>query len=168
MLLSCVCDVIVTEKFSGVIGLDWIELCWIVNHIQDVIDWYSVIQLVMVKRLKPTILQPSSSAECKVMPLILNAATPVGAVSNTAISSGSILPESLRSLRVSECTNLMGFSNTTGTTKEYTIRFYRCPCFNAVTAMVVHDYVSLQLPQKSPVLIPRDFLFVGGTFRSHT
>ena len=28
--------------FNGVTGLDWIELCWIVNHIQDVIDWYSV------------------------------------------------------------------------------------------------------------------------------
>jgi len=58
------------------------------------------IQLVMVERLKPTILTTSSSsAECKVMPLILNA---VGAVSNATISSGSIAPESLRSLRVSE------------------------------------------------------------------
>jgi len=61
------------------------------------------IQLVMVKRLKPTTLTTSSSsAECKVMPLILNAATPVGAASNTTISSGSKLPESLSSLRVSE------------------------------------------------------------------
>jgi len=45
MLLSCACNVIVTEKFSGFIGLDWIgldwiELHWIANHIQDVIGWY--------------------------------------------------------------------------------------------------------------------------------
>ena len=62
----------------------------------------------MIKRLKPTILlQPSSNTECKVVPLIFNAATSVGAVSNTTISSGSKVPESPRSLRVSECANLM-------------------------------------------------------------
>ena len=35
------------------------------------------------------LLVPSKNAECKVMPLILNAATPVGAVSNNMTSSGS-------------------------------------------------------------------------------
>ena len=35
------------------------------------------------------LLVPSKNAECNVMPPILNAATPVGAVSNTMTSSGS-------------------------------------------------------------------------------
>ena len=53
------------------------------------------------------LLVPSSSAECNVMPLMLNAATPVGAVSNTMTSSGSKAPNCLRNLIVSECIDHM-------------------------------------------------------------
>ena len=60
-------------------------------------------------------------AECKVMPLILNAATPVGAVSNTITSSGSIAPDNLKNLSVRiDQFNDMGFANT-WTTEEDTI-----------------------------------------------
>ena len=65
------------------------------------------VQFVMVNWNPPYLLRPSSIAECKVMPLMLNAVTPVGAVSNTVTSSGSIVPENLRSLRVLEYINLM-------------------------------------------------------------
>ena len=41
------------------------------------------------------------------MPLILNAATPVGAVSNTITSSGSKVPDNLSNFNVSEWTNFM-------------------------------------------------------------
>ena len=51
------------------------------------------------------LLVPSKSAEYNVMPLILNAATPVGTVSKPITSSGSKTPDSLRNLIVSDWTN---------------------------------------------------------------
>ena len=58
------------------------------------------------------LLRPNSNAECNVMPLMLNAATPVGAVNNTVTSSGCIVPDSFSNLSVSECDH-MGFAKTT-------------------------------------------------------
>ena len=59
----------------------------------------------MVSGWKPVyLLVPSSSA---VMPLMLNAATPVGAVSNTMTSSGSNAPDCSKNLIVSEGINRM-------------------------------------------------------------
>ena len=62
------------------------------------------------------LLVPSSSAECNVMPLMLKAATPVGAVSNT-ISSGSNVPEfeKLDCVRVYQLYD-MQFANSSWTT----------------------------------------------------
>ena len=53
------------------------------------------------------LLRPRRNAECNVMPFILNAATPVGAVSNTVTSSGSSMPDSLRNLSESEWISLI-------------------------------------------------------------
>ena len=67
---------------------------------------------------------PSRKAEWRVMPLILNAATPVEAVGNAITSSGSNLsPASLRNLMVSEWIYHMGFAYSTRTTKKHTIGF---------------------------------------------
>ncbi len=46
---------------------------------------------------------PSKSAECTVIPWMLKAATPEGAVSNTVTSSGSTFPERRNSFTVSLC-----------------------------------------------------------------
>ena len=57
----------------------------------------------MAKRLKSLyLLRPGKSAECNVMPLIFNAATPVGGVSTTMTSSGSNVPDNLKNYGVSE------------------------------------------------------------------
>ena len=64
-----------------------------------------VLSLSWLKGWKSVYLPPNRTAECKV---ILHAATPVGAVSNTNTSSGSITPDSLsRNLSVSEWIKLM-------------------------------------------------------------
>ena len=49
----------------------------------------------MIKGLEATVLPlPRRSAEWRIIPDIMKAAAPVGAVSNTITSSGSMLPES--------------------------------------------------------------------------
>jgi len=143
----------------------------------DSLITFQSIQLVMVKRLKPIILRPSSSAERKVMPLILNAATPVGTVSNTSspvgtvsnTSSGSKVPESLRSLRVSECTNHMtwDFPTPPGPLHDKVLQLQTAPVSMQLLPFLyqLRWYMTVSICLvfnclKSPVLIGRDFLLV--------
>ena len=63
----------------------------------------SVLSLSCVRGRAPNLEVPSRSAECRVIPWMLKAATPVGAVSNTVTSSGSTCPERRNSLTVSLC-----------------------------------------------------------------
>ena len=53
------------------------------------------------------LLVPNKNAECNIAPLILNAATPMEAVSNTITSSGPKVPDCFRNLIVSEWINRM-------------------------------------------------------------
>lgn len=56
----------------------------------------SVFSQSWLKGWKPLyLLCPSRNAECNVMPLILNAVTPVGAVNNAVTSPGSKVPEAI-------------------------------------------------------------------------
>ena len=66
----------------------------------------------------------SSNAECTVIPSILKAATPVGAVSRTVTLSGCTCPESRKSFTVSLWIrdNDVALPNTTRTTEKDSIR----------------------------------------------
>ena len=84
------------------------------------------------------LLVPSRSAECNVMPLMLNAATPVGTVSNTMTSSGSKVADCLRNLVVSEWINHMTCDLPTppGPLRNTLYGSIGLPCFNAMTAFL--------------------------------
>ena len=86
----------------------------------------------MAKGLKPLYLPPptNSNAECKVMPLILNAATPV-------TSSGFIALDSLMNLSVRiDQFNDVRFANTPWTTKEHRYGSTGLPSYNAMMAFL--------------------------------
>lgn len=84
------------------------------------------------------LLRPSSNAECNVMPLMLNAATPVGAVSNTVISSGSIVPDRRRSFKVSDWISLTtwDFPTPSGPLRKTWYGLIGSPYFKAITAFL--------------------------------
>ena len=86
------------------------------------------------------LLVPSRGAECNVMPLMFNVATPVGAVSNTMTSFGSKVPDCLRSLIVSELISYMTYDLPTppGPLRKTLYGSIGLPCFSTRTAFLHH------------------------------